>query len=79
VSAYIERAGAASIVVNADDSTDRRSRGAQAAAVKRAYERAQPGVRLSRASSSYSETPGFLARTSITYRVTGVTRSRGAR
>jgi hypothetical protein len=64
-----------SVTIHADDSTDRRSRAAQATAVKRRYERLH-GVRLTLASRSYSETHGFLSRSAFRYTIE---RSRAAR
>lgn len=57
------------IWINADDTTDRRSRAAQANAARRSFERAH-NVTLTLVTRSYSETPGFLYRSAFRYRIT---------
>lgn len=76
MSAYVEVASAGIVAIQADDSTDRRSRASQAGTVKRAYER-EHNVTLTLVSTSYSETHGFLARSRFNYSVTRGQRTRG--
>lgn len=70
MSAYIEYIGDTIVSIVSDDSTDRRSRGAQVGALAR-WLTASPigGVsyRLANPRATYSETHGFLSRTRITY------------
>jgi len=54
--------------ITADGTADRRSRASQVAAHKRRYEAAH-GVMLEKITTSYSETPGFLHRTAVRYRI----------
>lgn len=54
--------------ITCDDTRDRRSRGAQIAAVRVAYQGVH-GVRLVPLSTSYDEAHGFLHRTRIRYRI----------
>ena len=70
MSAYINRIGEATITLTADDSSDRRSRGAQIGALKRWLESGTIGTvayRLTNPRTIYCETWGFLSRTNITY------------
>jgi hypothetical protein len=54
--------------INADDTAGRRSRAAQINAARKAYQ-AEHGVTLTLIAQSYSETPGFLARSAFRYRI----------
>lgn len=58
--------------ITADTTTGRRSRASAISAARRAYERAH-GVTLSLLAKSYSETPGFMARSSFRYRIRRLT------
>ena len=70
MSTYTNNPGATgdTVTITADSSLGRRSRAASIRAWARGYERAH-GVTLTLASKSYSETPGFLARSAFTYTI----------
>jgi hypothetical protein len=69
VTAYIAECGPRFVTINADSTGDRRSRASAVNARKRYFER-EARAKLTRIGEpSYSETPGFLSRTSIRYRV----------
>ena len=57
------------VTINADSTASRRSRAAQINAEKRRHE-AVHNVSPTLISKSYSETPGFLSRSSFRYQVT---------
>jgi hypothetical protein len=70
MSAYVDSIGDTTVTLHADDSSSRRSRGAQIGALKRWIESGQIGsvaYRLTNPRVTYSETHGFLSRTRITY------------
>lgn len=68
MTAYLAELSDDFITINADDTSDRRSRAAQISAHKRRQEKAL-GVTLTLISKSHSETHGFLAQSSFRYRV----------
>lgn len=68
MSAYLSGITATHLWITSDDSSGRRSRGAQIANERRRYERTH-GVRLTADHKSYSETHGFLSRTCIRYKI----------
>jgi hypothetical protein len=68
MSAHILRFNDHIVAIECDDNTNRRSRAAQIGAVKRWYER-EMGVKLTLSSTSYSETYGFLHRSTFNYTV----------
>jgi hypothetical protein len=69
MSAYLDSATDGYIIINADSTAGRRSRAAQVNAAKRRYEAAHD-ITLTLVGKSYSETAGFLSRSSFRYQVT---------
>jgi hypothetical protein len=69
MTAYVSYQDNRRVIIRADGSSDRRSRGARVGAAKRAWEAANPRLgKLTRYCVSYSETYGFLSRTEVAYR-----------
>jgi hypothetical protein len=66
MSAYEVARNSRSVVFSSDDNTDRRSRASQITALKRKFER-DNSCRLMLRNMSYSETHGFLSRSTATY------------
>jgi hypothetical protein len=68
--AYIAYEDNSRLVIRCYDSSGRRSRGSQVAAVRRAWEKSnRVRGRLTRYCVTYDECPGFLSRTEVAYHV----------
>jgi hypothetical protein len=69
VTAYLSECGPDFVTINSDSTEDRRTRANRINARRRWFEQST-GVKLIRlGDASYSETYGFLSRTSLRYRV----------